>query len=83
MVPAWKSDGTHFADFVHHWEMVNFYSKLFCDGRSGNNIGASMNTDTLILAIFIDFTRPPRKFRAGFCIHNVCHGCSLVWPGRV
>ena len=63
VVPAWKSapywpvlcpDGTHFADFIHHWEKVHFYPQLLRDGRSGNNIGNAMNTETLILVLFID-----------------------------
>ena len=92
VVTAWKSapywpvlcpDGAHFADFIHHWEKVKFYPQLFHDGCSGNNIGSAMNTETLIIALFIDFTRPRRKFNAGFCIHNECQLCSLVWPGRV
>ena len=92
VVPAWKSapywpvlcpDGTHFADFIHHWEKVHFYPQLLHDGHSGNNTGNAMNTEMLILALFTDFTRPPRNFKSDFCIHSECLQCSLVWPARV
>ena len=81
--PVLCPDGAHFADFIHHWEKVKFYPQLFHDGCSGNNIGSAMNTETLIIALFIDFTKPHRKVKADFCIHIECQLCSLVWPGRV
>ena len=41
-----------------------------------------MNTDTDILANFIDFASKPRLFKAGFCTFDSsgsCSACSLSW----
>ena len=88
IVPAWRSapfwlmlctDGVHFAGFVRRWTKFKYHDYLFRDGRSGNNIGSAMNTDTDILAIFIDFASKPRLFKAGFCTFDSCSACSLSW----
>ena len=77
VIPAWKSalfrplvcpDGVHFAN---HWEPVQFYQQLFMEGRSGKNFASALSEDSVILALFIDFTRDPRNFNAGFCTHIV------------
>ena len=55
------------------------------EGRSGNNFGSALSEDSVILALFIDFTRDPRNFNAGFCTHIAgrCSACMLVWvPGE-
>ena len=55
------------------------------EGHSGNNFGAALSEDTVILALFIDFTRDPRNFNAGFFTHLAgrCSACMLVWvPGE-
>ena len=88
IVPAWRSapfwpmlctDGVRFAGFVRRWTKFKYHDYLIRDGRSGNNIGSAMNTDTDILAIFIDFASKPRLFKAGFCTFDSCSACSLSW----
>ena len=86
VVPAWKSapywpiicpDGRHLARFVHLWWPINFYHGLFQDGRSGYNVGNSLTVDTIILALFIDFTIAPRLTHCGFCTVNYSGVCDM------
>ena len=91
IVPAWKSapywpllcpDGVHLAEYIHCWEPIQFYPQLFIEGHSGNSIGSALTTGSVILALFIDFTQPPRQYNAGFCTYDYsgsCSDCNLVW----
>ena len=63
-IPRWKSapfwpilcpDGRHLAAFVQQWWPINYYPSLFWEGRSGNNLGNSMNSDSVVLALFIQY----------------------------
>ena len=79
IIPAWKStpfwriiccpDGVCFAKFIHRWLPVQYYRHLFRSGRSDNSIGDAMDENTTILALFVDFTRIPRSFKAGSCTY--------------
>ena len=69
LIPAWNSapfwpilfpDGCHLAGFIHGWYSFPFYSGMFMTGRSGNNIGNAMNSDSHLLALLFDFSVPPR-----------------------
>ena len=92
IVPAWRSapfwpmlctDGVHFAGFVRRWTKIKYHDYLIRDGRSGNNIGSAMNTDTDILAIFIDFASKPRLFKAGFCtFDSLVVAVHVHFPGQ-
>ena len=64
VVPAWKSapywpilcpDSICLASFIHLWWSVAYYPGLFVRGCSGTSLGDSMTTDSVVLALFIDF----------------------------
>ena len=63
-VPAWASapfwpllcpDGQKFAFFIKQWVWVKFHDALLRDGRSGNNIGQALSTDSFLVALYLDF----------------------------
>ena len=77
VVPAWDSapfwpilcpDGHHLAPFIHLWWATSYYPGLFLPGRSGNNLGDALYADSLILAMFVDFSIQPRVDKLGFCV---------------
>ena len=77
VVPAWNSapfwpilcpDGCHLASFVHLWWSTSYIPGLLVSGRSGSNLGDSLNSDSMLLALFIDFSVPPRVGNYGFCV---------------
>jgi hypothetical protein len=77
VIPMWKSapfwpiicpDGKHLATFIHSWWSIDFYPELFVHGRSGNSLGDSLNADSKVLALFIDFSLQPRLNNLGFYI---------------
>ena len=60
IILAWKSasfwplicpDGTHLAPFVHKWVYIPFQRPTFIPGKSGNDIGQAMNSDSIILCL--------------------------------
>ena len=64
---AWKSapfrvvivpDGEHVALFIHLWWPVQFYPGLLVPRYSGGSLGDSLSSDTLLLALFVDFYSP-------------------------
>lgn len=76
LVPMWKSayfwpilcpDGCHFAPFVHDCMFMHYMSGMFLPGKSGSNIGDSLTNDSIILALWLDFTVAPREQNEGFC----------------
>ena len=77
VVPAWNSapfwpilcpDGCHLAPFVHLWWSTSYIPGLLVPGRSGSNLGDSLNSDSMLLVLFIDFSVPPRVDNYGFCV---------------
>ena len=86
-VPAWKfapywpimyPDGRHLLVFIHLWWPIEFYQRLFQDGRSNCNVGNSLTYGTIILALFIDFTVAPRLIHYEFCTFSdsgICNVC--------
>ena len=77
LVPLWKSapfwpllcpDGRHFASFIHAYYIFPYEEGMLLPGCSGHNIGDSFASDSSLLAIYFDFTRPPRLFNEGFCV---------------
>ena len=69
IVPAWKSasywpllcpDGSHLAQFVHECMLIPYFEALFLHGKSGNNIGDSLKSDSIVLCLWLDFSAPPR-----------------------
>ena len=85
VVPAWKlapfwpllcPDGCHLTPFVHQWLIFPFYSSFFLPGKSGNNIGDSMTTDSIILCLWLDFSVAPRSLNGGFCTKDFSGVCS-------
>ena len=92
IIPACKSapfwpficlDGRHLANFVHGWDAITFYEGLISVGCSGNNFSSAFYSDSIILILHINFSRPARNCRAGFCIEKYmagsCSLCSLSW----
>ena len=64
VVPMWKSspfwpilcpDGEHLAPFIHAWWSISFYPDLFLRGHSSSSLGDTLNADSWVLALFIDF----------------------------
>ena len=43
-----------------------FYPGMFRDGRSGNNIGTSLDFNSVVLAVFIDYSVTQRITDSGF-----------------
>lgn len=85
VIPRWKSapfwpilcpDGRHLATFVQQWWPINYYPSLFLEGRGGNNLGNSLNSDSVVLALLIDFSVPPRLNKYGFCTLYGCEMCN-------
>ena len=77
VIPAWKSalfwlvlfpDDEHLAPFVHLWRTVQYYPGLIVQGHSGSTLGSSLTSDTMLLAMFIDFSVQPRHGNLGFQI---------------
>ena len=86
IVPVWKSasfwplicpDGTHLAPFVHKWVYIPFQPTTFIPGKSGNNIGQAMNSDSIILCLWVDFTASPRDYIYGFCTKDFTGACAV------
>ncbi len=55
---------------------IFYFATLFLHGRSGNNIGEALNSDSIILCLWIDFSRPPRGYSCGFCTKDVTGSCT-------
>ena len=77
VVPAWDSapfwpilclDGRHLAPFIHLWWATDYYPGLILPGRSGNNLGDALYSDSLMLAMFMDFSIQPRVDNFCFCV---------------
>ena len=93
-VPIWKSapfwpllcpDGRHLAPFVHAWHVFSYRVGMFLPGRSGSNIGDSLNSETKLLAVYIDFSRTARLYNIGFCLSDtsgVCNSCAISWSAK-
>ena len=91
VVPLWKSapfwpllcpDGRHLAPFIHGWFALNVYPGLLLPGLSGNNLGDSLTSDTVVLVLAVNFSLQPRRYNAGFCMvddSGSCSHCSLSW----
>lgn len=89
IVPAWKSsafwpllcpDGCHLAPFVHHCMFIPFDPSNILSGKSGNNIGDALTSDTVIMCLWLDFSAPSRVGNVGFCTWDftgICASCSL------
>ena len=63
-------------------EIIPYQNGMLLPGRSGNNLGDSLKSDSSLLAIAFDFSRPPRKFNSGFCLHKfdgMCDRCAVTW----
>ena len=85
IVPAWKSapywpllcpDGCHLASFVHECMLIPYFETLFLYGKSGNNIGDSLNCDSIILCLWLDFSATPRSAILVFVLKIIQ---VLVW----
>ena len=91
IVPAWKSasywpllcaDGYHLAPFVHECMLISYFETLFLYGKSGNSIGDSLNSDSIILCLWLDFSAPPRVCNFGVCTKDFtgsCMDCKVGW----
>ena len=58
-MPFWPllcPDGRHFAPFVHAYEIIPYQNGMLLPGRSGNNLGDSLKSDSSLLAIAFDFS---------------------------
>ena len=93
-VPIWKSapfwpllcpDGRHLAPFVHAWHVFSYRVGMFLPGCSGSNIGDSLNSETKLLAVYIDFSCTARLYNIGFCLSDtsgVCNSCAVNWSAK-
>ena len=77
VVPMWKSapfwpilclDGEHLAPFIHAWWSMSFYPDLFLQGHSSSSLGDTLNANSWVLALFIEFSVQPRINNFGFHI---------------
>ena len=87
LVPMWTSayfwpilcpDGCHLAPFVHQCMFLQYQPGVFLPGKSGSNIGDSLTKDSIILALWLDFTIAPREQTDDFCIKQFfgcCESC--------
>lgn len=94
LVPIWKSapfwpllcpDGRHLAPFVHAYHVFPYWVGMLLPGHSGSNIGDSLNSESIMLAVFIDFACPARKCNASYCMFDttgVCDSCALNWTAN-
>ena len=80
--PFFCPDGRHFATFIHaHYEFP-YEEGTLLPGYSGHNVGDSYAPDSSLLAVYFDFTRPPKLFNTGFYVQDttgVCIKCSVKW----
>ena len=96
IVPAWKSasywpllcpDGSHLAQFVHECMLIPYFEALFLHGKSGNNIGDSLKSDSIVLCLWLDFSAPPRIGNyVFFCSKDFtssCMDCKVARSGDV
>ena len=69
VVPAWTStpfwpslfpSNGCMASYIHGWQSFPYYPGIIKAGHSGNNLGDSLTTDSIILAFLIDFAIPQR-----------------------
>ena len=77
--PFWPilcPDGRHLATFVQQWWPINYYPAVFLEGCGGNNLGNSLNSDSVVLALLIDFSVPPRLNKYGLCTLYGCEMCN-------
>ena len=65
VVPLWRSApfwpllcpyGRHLAPFIHGWFALNVYPGLLLPGLSGNNLGDSLTSDTVVLVLAVNFS---------------------------
>ena len=55
---------------------------MLLPGYSGSNLGDSLNSESALLAVYFDFSKPPRQFNTGFCVSDtegVCDRCAIKW----
>jgi hypothetical protein len=92
VVPVWKSapfwpllcpDGSHLAAFIHQWVCTPFQPELFSPGKSGNNIGEALTSESVVLCLWLDFTIPPRNHVSGFCLRDCTGACALCIENSV
>ena len=85
IVPAWRSapfwplicpDGVHLSPFIHNWVCIPFQPTIFVPGKSGNNIGDTMTSDSVMLCLWVDFTTSPRDYICGFCTKDFTGTCA-------
>ena len=53
---------------MHGWWSTTFYAGLFVPGTSGKDFGETMNADSIVLALFVDFSVQPRVTDFGFSV---------------
>ena len=85
IVPAWRSapfwplicpDGVHLSPFIHNWVCIPFQPTIFVPGKSANNIGDTMTSDSVMLCLWVDFTTSPRDYICGFCTKDFTGTCA-------
>lgn len=83
LVPLWRSsyywtllchDGVHWNPFVHDWVVLPPFSDVFVIGKAKNNLLNSNPNRAPVLALFIDFSVPPRRGLSG----DFCASCSCA-----
>ena len=87
VVPAWNSapfwpilcpDGRHLVSFIHLWWSTTFQGCLFLGILV--YLGDSLNLDSVLLALFVDFSAQPRTDNCGFYILSLrCTNSILVF----
>lgn len=61
-----------------HLDDLPFQASMFLPGHSGHNFGDSLNADSVLLALCLDFSIMPRVSNVGFCTIGGCSNCSLT-----
>ena len=53
---------------------------MLLPGYSASNLGDSLSPESALLAVYVEFSKPPRQFNTGFCMFNtegVCDRCAM------
>ena len=85
--PLWKSahfwtgicsDGLLWSSFVHDWVILPDLPNLFIRGKAKNSIFGAGPLAFSLVALRINFSIPPRKFRPLFVTYFLFHSVSAL-----
>lgn len=61
---------------------MSYQLGMLLPGLSGKNNGDSLDSQSSLLAVYCDFSRPFRQFNTGFCLYDttgMCDKCAVTW----